>query len=110
SSLRDATPAQAFWLILAALAITSGYTAINAVVKAELFPVEVRALGVGLPYALTVALFGGTAEYVALWFKDIGRETGFFWYVTACIGASLLVYLAMPDTRATSRIDRDGTG
>jgi len=110
SSLQDASPAQAFWLILGALAITSGYTAINAVVKAELFPVEVRALGVGLPYALTVALFGGTAEYVALWFKDIGHETGFFWYVTACISVSLLVYLKMPDTRATSRIDRDGAG
>ncbi len=109
SSLRDATPAQAFWLILGALVIVSGYTAINAVVKAELFPVEVRALGVGLPYALTVALFGGSAEYVALWFKDIGHEAGFFWYVSACIGVSLLVYLKMPDTRATSRIDRDGT-
>ncbi len=110
SSLRDATPVQAFWLILGALVIVSGYTAINAVVKAELFPVEVRALGVGLPYALTVALFGGSAEYVALWFKDIGHETGFFWYVSACIGVSLLVYLKMPDTRVTSRIDRDGTG
>ena len=109
SSLQGATPVQAFWLILAALVIVSGYTAINAVVKAELFPVEVRALGVGLPYALTVALFGGTAEYVALWFKDIGHETGFFWYVSACIGVSLLVYLKMPDTRATSRIDRDAS-
>ena len=108
SSLQDASPVQAFWLILAALVFVSGYTAINAVVKAELFPVEVRALGVGLPYALTVAVFGGTAEYVALWFKDIGHETGFFWYVTACIFVSLLVYLTMPDTRATSQIDRDG--
>ena len=94
--------------ILAALAIVSGYTAINAVVKAELFPVEVRALGVGLPYAVTVALFGGTAEYVALWFKQAGHESGFYWYVTACIAISLLVYLWMPDTRTTSRIDRDG--
>ena len=101
------TSVQAFWLILAALAIVSGYTAINAVVKAELFPVEIRALGVGLPYALTVALFGGTAEYVALWFKDIGHESGFYWYVTACIACSLLVYIAMPDTRRHSLIDRD---
>ncbi|RYZ74754.1 MAG: MFS transporter [Lysobacteraceae bacterium] len=101
------TATQAFWLITAALCIVSGYTAINAVVKAELFPVEIRALGVGLPYALTVAIFGGTAEYVALWFKEIGRESGFYWYVTACIGCSLLVYLAMPDTRAHSLIDRD---
>jgi len=100
-------PVHAFWLLMAALAILSGYTAINAVVKAELFPVEIRALGVGLPYALAVALFGGTAEYVALWFKKIGLETGFYWYVTACIACSLLVYLWMPDTRATSLIDRD---
>jgi MHS family alpha-ketoglutarate permease-like MFS transporter len=98
---------QAFWLIMAALTIVSGYTAINAVVKAELFPVEIRALGVGLPYALTVAIFGGTAEYVALWFKNIGHESGFYWYVTACIACSLLVYVKMPDTRTHSLIDRD---
>jgi len=101
------TGLHAFWLILGALAIVSGYTAINAVVKAELFPVEVRALGVALPYALTVAVFGGTAEYVALWFKDAGHETGFYWYVTACIACSLVVYLWMPDTRKYSRIDAD---
>ena len=101
------SPAQAFWLVMAALVILSGYTAINAVVKAEMFPVEIRALGVGLPYALTVALFGGTADMVALWFKKIGMETGFYGYVTACIACSLLVYLWMPDTRTTSLIDRD---
>ncbi|GAA4855592.1 MFS transporter [Luteimonas vadosa] len=98
---------EAFWLIMLALTILSGYTAINAVVKAELFPVEVRALGVGLPYALTVATFGGTAEYVALWFKGAGMESGFYWYVTACIACSLVVYVLMPDTKRTSRIDRD---
>jgi len=108
SALQDVrTTTQAFWLILAALTIVSFYTAINAVVKAELFPVEVRALGVGLPYALTVAVFGGTAEYVALWFKNAGVESGFYWYVTACIGVSLLVYLWMPETQRTSRIDRE---
>ena len=101
------TTSQAFWLIMAALTIVSGYTAINAVVKAELFPVEIRALGVGLPYALTVAIFGGTAEYVALWFKNIGHESGFYWYVTACIACSLLVYIRMPDTRKHSLIDQD---
>lgn len=101
------TPMAAFWLIMAALLIVSGYTAINAVVKAELFPVEVRALGVGLPYALTVAVFGGTAEYIALWFKKIGHESGFYWYVTACIACSLIVYAGMRDTRTHSRIEDD---
>ncbi|WP_257387607.1 MFS transporter [Tahibacter caeni] len=98
---------EAFGLILLALVAVSGYTAINAVVKAELFPVGVRALGVGLPYALTVSLFGGTAEMLALWFKQRGQESWFYWYVTACIAVSLLVYLFTADTRRTSRIDRD---
>jgi len=92
-------PIVAFALIVAGLAIVSCYTAINAVVKAELFPTSVRALGVGLPYALTVAIFGGTAEYVALWLKQAGRETDFYWYVTGCIAVSLVVYATMRDTR-----------
>ncbi|HCN62962.1 MAG TPA: alpha-ketoglutarate permease [Pseudomonas sp.] len=97
----------AFFLIMAALIIVSGYTSINAVVKAELFPTEIRALGVGLPYALTVSIFGGTAEYIALWFKSAGMETGYYWYVTACIACSLLVYATMKDTRTHSRITTD---
>ncbi len=95
------------FLIMAALIIVSGYTSINAVVKAELFPTEIRALGVGLPYALTVSIFGGTAEYIALWFKSIGMETGYYWYVTACIAVSLMVYVTMKDTRKHSRITTD---
>ncbi|WP_133128449.1 MFS transporter [Legionella nagasakiensis] len=95
----------AFLLIMAGLIIVSGYTSINAIVKAELFPVEIRALGVGLPYAVTVSLFGGTAEYVALWFKSHGMESGFYWYVTTCIAGSLLVYLFMRDTQQCSRLD-----
>ncbi|MDR6236608.1 MFS transporter [Pseudomonas oryzihabitans] len=94
----------AFGLIMAALVIVSFYTSINAVVKAELFPTEIRALGVGLPYALTVSIFGGTAEYLALWFKSIGMESGYYWYVTGCIACSLLVYVFMKDTRDHSRI------
>lgn len=94
-----------FTLMIAALIIVSGYTSINAVVKAELFPAHIRALGVGLPYALTVAIFGGTAEYLALWFKDIGHETYFYWYVTACILISLILYTTMKDTKHHSKIE-----
>ena len=96
----------AFLLIAAAWMIVSGYTAINAVVKAELFPTSVRATGIGVPYALTVSIFGGTAESIALWFKSIGHESWFYWYLTGCIAASLLVYLTMRDTKKTSAMDR----
>ena len=97
----------AFFLILMALLIVSGYTSINAVVKAELFPAEVRALGVGLPYALTVALFGGTAEYLALYFKNIGHEAWYYWYVTGCIFVSLLVYITAKDSQKDSYMDKE---
>jgi MHS family alpha-ketoglutarate permease-like MFS transporter len=97
----------AFFLILSALVIVSGYTSICAVVKAEMFPAEVRALGVGFPYAITVAVFGGTAEYVALKFKNIGNEPYFYWYVTACIFLSLIVYISTADTRRTSLMDKE---
>lgn len=93
-----------FALLMAALLIVSGYTSINAVVKAELFSAEIRALGVGFPYAVSVSLFGGTAEYVALWLKEAGREQWFFWYVAGCIAVSLCVYLFMRDTRHRSAI------
>ncbi|MCC6287271.1 MAG: MFS transporter [Chitinophagaceae bacterium] len=96
---------QAFLLIMAGLIIVSGYTSINAVVKAELFPAEVRALGVGLPYALTTAIFGGTAEFIALWFKKGGHESYFYWYVTFAIFISLVVYITMKDTKKHSKIE-----
>lgn len=99
-------PWVAFGLALFALVVVSGYTAINAVVKAELFPAHVRALGVALPYALANTVFGGTAEYVALWLKAEGHERVFFVYVSALIGCSLVVYARMRETRSASRIDR----
>jgi MHS family alpha-ketoglutarate permease-like MFS transporter len=97
----------AFVLVSCALAILSAYSAISAVVKAELFPAHVRALGVALPYALANSIFGGTAEYVALWLKQDGKESWFYIYVSACLAVSLLVYLTMPDTRDKSRILED---
>jgi MHS family alpha-ketoglutarate permease-like MFS transporter len=102
-----ATQPRAFALLTLALLVISGYTSINAVVKAELFPTEIRALGVGLPYAIAVSVFGGTAEYLALWAKSIGHEPWYYWYVTTCIAASLVVYATMPETRDTSAIVED---
>jgi MHS family alpha-ketoglutarate permease-like MFS transporter len=102
-------PWQAFGLIACAWLIVSGYTAINAVVKAELFPASIRATGVGVPYAIAVSVFGGSAEYVALWFKQAGNESGFFWYVSAVICCSLLVYAGMRETSRHSRIDAESS-
>ena len=87
--------------------LLSAYTSISALVKAELFPAHIRALGVALPYAIGNAAFGGTAEYVALWFKKTGIEAGFYWYVTAIIGAATIAFLMLPETKRTSLILED---
>lgn len=89
----------AFLLISAAWLIVAGYTSINAVVKAELFPTVVRATGVGLPYAITTTLFGGTTESIALWFKSSGHEAWFYYYLTSLIALALLVAISMRETR-----------
>ena len=100
------SPFIAFLLICAAWIFVAGYTSINAVVKAELFPTRFRATGVGVPYAITVSIFGGTAPVVALWFKQLGHETWFYWYLAGMILVSLLVYLAMRDTKTDSAMHR----
>ena len=97
-ALKDVTsPYAAFGLVVVALAIVSFYTSISGLIKAEMFPPEVRALGVGLSYAVANAVFGGSAEYVALWLKSIGIETAFFWYVTAMCAIAGIVSLRMRD-------------
>jgi MHS family alpha-ketoglutarate permease-like MFS transporter len=99
-------PYSAFLLVLAGLMIVSGYTAINAIVKAELFPPHIRALGVALPYAIANALFGGTAEYVALWLKQAGHESLFFWYVAGMCALSLIAYWRMRETARHGTMSR----
>jgi len=89
-------PVTAFLLIVAALVIISFYTSISGLIKAELFPMEVRALGVGLSYAIGNAMFGGTAEAVALWFKSKGIESAFYYYVTGMLALAFLTALVMP--------------
>jgi MHS family alpha-ketoglutarate permease-like MFS transporter len=94
-----------FWLIMAALVVMSCYTAISGLVKAELFPAHIRALGVGLPYGIAVSVFGGSAEFVALKFKDMGHESWFFVYVTVMFGVALVSAWALPETRDETLIE-----
>src|SRR5215468_9403810 len=100
------SPFIAFLLICGAWIFVAGYTSINAIVKAELFPTNVRALGVGLPYAITVSVFGGTAPAVALYFKSSGHEQWFYYYLSAMIFLSLIIYSTMRDTKHESAMHR----
>ena len=103
SSARSAGEALA--LVLVPLFLLGSYTAISGLIKAELFPPHIRTLGVALPYAVGNTLFGGTAEYAALWFKQAGAESGFYWYLTAIIGMAAAGFLMLPETRRTSLIE-----
>ena len=97
----------AFAMILVPLMVLSAYTSISGLIKAELFPAHIRTLGVALPYALGNTIFGGTAEYVALKFKDLHLEAGFYWYVTAIIGMATIGFLMLPETKHASLIVED---
>jgi len=105
AATRDAN--SALGIALVPLLLLSAYTSISGLIKAELFPAEVRTLGVALPYAIGNTLLGGTAEYVALWFKQAGIESGFYWYLTAIIGVATIGFALLPDTGKTSRIEED---
>ena len=102
-----ATPGAAFALVLLALVGVSFYTSISGLVKAEMFPPHIRALAVGLSYAVGNAAFGGSAEYVALWFKSAGQESTFFWYVSVLAAVALIASWLMPDPRVHGFM-RDG--
>ncbi|MDH4608072.1 MFS family transporter [Pseudomonas sp. BN102] len=102
------SPFVAFLLVFTGLAIASLYTPISGLVKAELFPASVRALGVGFPYAIGNALFGGTAEYVALSFRSQGVETYFFFYVACVLAVTFIASLLMPDLTRYGYLDGSG--
>jgi MHS family alpha-ketoglutarate permease-like MFS transporter len=99
------SPFLAFVLITLALAIVSFYTSISGLVKAEMFPPQVRALGVGLAYAVANAVFGGSAEYVALGLKALGNENAFYWYVTVMMAIAFLFSLRLPKQPAYLHTD-----
>ncbi|ASQ93424.1 MFS transporter [Streptomyces sp. 11-1-2] len=103
------SPWLAFLLMTVALTFVSGYSALAAIIKAEMFPTKVRALGVGLPHALVTATFGGLTEPIALALKDAGHETLFFWYVTGCVGLTLLATLIVGEPSRTSHLDTTKT-
>jgi len=97
----------AFGLVLVPLLLLSAYTSISGLIKAELFPPEIRTLGVALPYAIGNTLLGGTAESVALLFKQAGMEAGFYWYLTGVLALATLGFALLPDTKRTSLIAED---
>lgn len=89
----------AFLILLIPITLHGGYTSTNAMVKAELFPPHIRALGVAFPYAVGNTLFAGTVEFVALSFKERGIESGFFWYVTVVLAGTTVAFLMLPETK-----------
>ncbi|HDR9482500.1 TPA: MFS transporter [Burkholderia aenigmatica] len=101
----NADPWKAFGLVLVSLLGMSLYTSISGLLKAELFPAGVRAMGVGLPYAIANAAFGGTAEYVALWLKSRGIESTFFWYVSAMSVVLLICSMCLRRAGEATHLD-----
>ncbi|WPB89254.1 MFS transporter [Streptomyces malaysiensis] len=104
---RTSNPWIAFLLMTGALVIVTCYSALAAIIKAEMFPTKIRAIGVGVPHALVAALFGGFTEPIALSLKKSGHESVFFWYVTGCIGLTFLATLLVRESSRTSTLETD---
>lgn len=100
-------PVLAFVLMMGGLLIVGGYTSINALVKSELFPASIRALGVGLGYAIANSLFSGTVPLIGAALQKADRIDLFFTYVTVAIGISLLVYIFALKNKTTSHLDKE---
>ena len=90
-------PFKVYLLCLLPLFFLSGYYALSATIKAELYPAHVRAIGVSLPYAVALAIFGGNAETAALYFKTIGMEAGYYWLVTAIFVVGFIAAACLPE-------------
>jgi MHS family alpha-ketoglutarate permease-like MFS transporter len=101
-------PYAAFGLVVCGFLIASFYTAISGLVKADLFPTTIRALGVGFPYALANATLGGTAEYIALWLRSSDIESVYFFYVAALAALGFIASWMMPDLGKHGYLDGDG--
>jgi MHS family alpha-ketoglutarate permease-like MFS transporter len=94
-----------FWglllIELVGLVLLVGYSANCAVIMAEQFPAEVRTTGIGLPYALAVAVFGGTAPYVTTWMSTHHHSDLVWIYVAVAALIGVIVYSRMPETKGT---------
>lgn len=99
--------AMSFLLLAIGYVILTGYTSINALVKSELFPARIRALGVGVGYSLANSIFGGTAPLVYQALKAREQVPLFIAYVTVCIAVSLAVYVFFLKNKAETYLDRE---
>ncbi|EAI4686126.1 MFS transporter [Campylobacter coli] len=96
SSNAQSNASLVFILVVLLFIILSFYTSVAGIFKAKLFPEHVRALGTGLGYAISNAIFGGSAPWVALQFKNAGIENGFFVYIAVLTLLMFIATLCLP--------------
>ena len=83
---------------LAMLNAVGGATII--ITLAEIFPVEVRATGMSLVYALGVAIFGGFGQFIVTWLIQVtGSPIAPAYYVMTCAVATLLALFTIPEMK-----------
>jgi len=82
-----------------ALVIISAISAIIPAVLAEFFPTGIRAAGVGVPYSIAVAAFGGTAPYLQTYFNQRHMSGVFIWYAIGLGVVTMITVWLMPETK-----------
>lgn len=87
-----------------------GFVTTAVAVFAEIYPTAIRAAGLGVPYAIAVAVFGGTAPYLQAWFASIGASGAFAWYAIGLVVVSIVTVVLMPETRGRDLAADDRQG
>lgn len=77
----------------------AGSAAIVPAVYAELFPTHIRTIGVGVPYSICVAVFGGTAPYLQTWLGTIGQGYLFNVYAVILLLVGITFAVSIPETK-----------
>lgn len=80
------------------LTLYAMYSSIAPAIMAEQFPANIRAVGIGTPYNLMVAILGGTTPYMLTWLQSIQMEKIFYFVVLLSALISLITFIKMPET------------
>lgn len=100
------SPVQLGIAMALALVLIAAAASIVPAVYAELFPTHIRTVGVGVPYSVAVAAFGGTAPYLQTWLGETVGTAWFNGYVVLMLLISLAVVVSLPETRGRDMHER----
>jgi MFS family permease len=88
----------ALWGATLVMAVANQLFSTNVlVILTERLPMRMRGRGLGLIYALSISVFGGSTQFIVAWLTKVTHSPlAPAWYATAIVALSLVAALALP--------------